>query len=580
MAKPLQARILGGSRTARLWDLALPVTAPYRVLARSRALVWVITGQACSTLGDGLFTVAITVLAYTSTHSVAIVAALTVARLLPYLTVLPMAGMLLDRWNRRWILVGGNTGRALCMVVLSLLPPSTGFALAFPLVFAYGALTSFVTPTLKSVVPDVAPEGTLARTNGLMSQVDSLGHVVGPALAGWLALLSLDRGAVLAAAVAFAGAAAGGMAGQLASLPVAAPTREKEEGWWPEVAAGFRFLFRENDGVLRACALTLAGLALLGGSYWTLAVVLSAQVFHLGNQGTGFLETAYGVGGVAGALVIVALGQREHARRLLMLGAAASSVAAVFFGLSPTGAVALACMAAVGVADVLAESNAVLLLQASAPAEMVGRVLAALETTLVAAMLVGAATVGPLIALVGPRGATVVLGLVGLGVLALCLGRLRRLDDAVAVRVFLRAVPLFARLSLATLDKLAARLTLEEHPTGAVIMREGEPGDTLYIVQDGELSVYSQPPDAPRGEELGPRVDTILAQDYFGEAALLREAPRTATVRTDTRARLYRLGRADFQWLLARSAELRAALAATDSARRAHREQVMLTRPW
>jgi signal-transduction protein with cAMP-binding, CBS, and nucleotidyltransferase domain len=207
-------------------------------------------------------------------------------------------------------------------------------------------------------------------------------------------------------------------------------------------------------------------------------------------------------------------------------------------------------------------------------------VLAALEATMVAAMLVGAAIVGPLIAQFGPRGATVALGLAGLGVLALCLGRLRRLDDAVAVRVFLRAVPLFARLSLATLDQLAARLTLEEHPAGAVIVREGEPGDTLYIVQDGELSVYSQLPDAPTGQDLGQRVDTIVAQDYFGEAALLREVPRTATVQADTHARLYMLRRADFQWLLARSAELRAALTAADSARSAHREQVLLTRPW
>jgi MFS family permease len=300
-------------------------------------------------------------------------------------------------------------------------------------------------------------------------------------------------------------------------------------------------------------------------------------VFRLGGQGTGYLEAVYGFGGVLAGLALGSLGRREHARRTFILGAAASTTAAVLFGLSPMAGMAFACMIAMGIADVLAEVNAVTLVQASAPVEVVGRALGALEATIVAAMLLGALIVGPLIVLLGPRGATVALALIGLGVLGLCQPRLRRLDDALAVRLFLRAVPLFARLSLATLDRLGSCLALEEHPTGAAIVRQGESGEKLYIVEAGDLAVFARAPGDAEGTD-GRPVNVLGAMDYFGEIALLRDSPRNATVRALGPVRLYSLRRADFQWLLARSAELRAAVVATEATRNAQREQVLLTR--
>jgi CRP-like cAMP-binding protein len=101
--------------------------------------------------------------------------------------------------------------------------------------------------------------------------------------------------------------------------------------------------------------------------------------------------------------------------------------------------------------------------------------------------------------------------------------------DAVALPVVelarLRALPIFAPLDAATLEGLARCLDPLEVAAGAPVVQEGEPGDLFYVVADGELDV------TVGGEQVG-----LLGRgDCFGEIALLRNVPRTATVtaRTD-----------------------------------------------
>jgi ATP-binding cassette subfamily B protein len=127
----------------------------------------------------------------------------------------------------------------------------------------------------------------------------------------------------------------------------------------------------------------------------------------------------------------------------------------------------------------------------------------------------------------------------------------------------LRVIPFFKNLDGDLLSALADRFLRERRPEGAVIFREGEPGDKLYFVDRGEVEVAAT---GPTGEER--RLAVLRDGDYFGEMALLREAPREATVRARTPSVLLSLDRERFLELLRAAPELRAAFEHGVEARR------------
>src|SRR5205085_573206 len=95
----------------------------------------------------------------------------------------------------------------------------------------------------------------------------------------------------------------------------------------------------------------------------------------------------------------------------------------------------------------------------------------------------------------------------------------------------LRAIPIFAPLPEATLERLAAELVPSEVAAGTTIFRRGDEGDRFYVIDDGNVEVQV---DSGSRLELG-------RGDFFGEIALLRHVPRTATVTARTNTRLYSL---------------------------------------
>jgi ATP-binding cassette subfamily B protein len=94
------------------------------------------------------------------------------------------------------------------------------------------------------------------------------------------------------------------------------------------------------------------------------------------------------------------------------------------------------------------------------------------------------------------------------------------------------------------------------------VVREGEDGDRLYMVKDGEAEVVAR----DEGED-EVAVASLSKHDYFGEIALLRDVPRTATVRAKGPLELYSLSREDFRELLERSEELKSAMTGTSDTR-------------
>ena len=159
-----------------------------------------------------------------------------------------------------------------------------------------------------------------------------------------------------------------------------------------------------------------------------------------------------------------------------------------------------------------------------------------------------------LIAWLGVGGAAAVSGGCLLVLVAARARGLRRLEESrpVPERPFalLRGVAFLAPVPLATLETLALRMRPVAVGAGEAVVREGEPGERFYLVDDGALDVQAG----------GRTLTRLVPGDFFGEIALLRGVPRTATVTAAGGARLYALGRDEF--LAAVTGVPRAALAA------------------
>jgi CRP-like cAMP-binding protein len=108
-----------------------------------------------------------------------------------------------------------------------------------------------------------------------------------------------------------------------------------------------------------------------------------------------------------------------------------------------------------------------------------------------------------------------------------------RRDEAHAL---LRAIPLFGVLDPEALDRLADALEHRTFPEGTVVITEGDEGDCVYLVADGELEIWHD--GKPRGG--------VVRGDVLGEIALTEDVPRTATVLAVTDVELWEIGRKPF----------------------------------
>jgi hypothetical protein len=194
----------------------------------------------------------------------------------------------------------------------------------------------------------------------------------------------------------------------------------------------------------------------------------------------------------------------------------------------------------VGVGDTLVEVAAPTLLQRVVPDEILGRVFGVVESLLYAAMGVGAILAPVLANNLGTRAALIASGAF-LPVLAiLAWPRLTAIDKEFHAPKeqleLLRKMPIFAPLPPAGQEHLAHELIPLRAGPGDVVVREGEAGDRFYVVRSGELQVSVD----------GKAVRTLGPGDHFGEIALLRDVPRTATVTASSDVDLYALERDEF----------------------------------
>ena len=372
-----------------------------------------------------------------------------VARLVPALLAAPLAGSLVDRFDRARVVAGScalatlafGTGALVVSEDLSL-----GWLVAVTVVVS--AVGSPPRPALEALLPALArTPGDLVRATALWSAGDSAGFLLG-AGAGGILLGLFGADLVLACAAGLAALTTVLAAGLPSTMASAALADEEDDG----VLAGLRVV--ASTPPLRAPLVLLAGLMVLEGTTDVQVVALAIDRLHLGNGGPGVLYLVWGVGGLAGSAVLLRIVRRTGYGRALLVG---SLVFGLLLAVAGVGGVALviAVMLPVGLGFALVEGSVMGVIPRLADDAVIGRVYGVTELLYSGAAAVGAALAPALIAWWGVGGSLVVVGLtyaaLALATWRWCAGLDRGQQTATRVRDLLarRPVPAAAAPSAA-----------------------------------------------------------------------------------------------------------------------------------
>jgi MFS family permease len=493
-----------------------------------------------SEIGKWLYLIALAVFAYEAGGAPA-VGLVALIRTVPTAVAAPFTALLADRYPRERVMLVATLIRVVAMagataVALAEAPAAYVYALAVVVTLASTAFR----PAQAALLPSLArtPE-ELTAANLAASTIATLAGFAAPAAGGLL----LATGSV---GVTF-GATAAVFA--LSALLVARvrpqePPRSIDDrprsprGVLAEATAGFRALLGPSD--LRLLMGLYSAQALVGGAFNVLVVVAALELLDLGEAGVGWLNTAFGIGGFLGAAVAFALLARRRLAADFMIGILLWGAPLILIGIWPEPAVVLILLALVGIGETLVEVAGPTLLQRSVPDEVLARVFGALESLLIATIGIGGLLAPVVIGLLGIRWALIATGAVLPVLAAIYWRRLTAIDRAHPapsreLELF-GAVPFLELLPHPTLEQLAASTSPVTVPAGDVVVRSGEAGDRFYLVLDGTLDVQT---DDGRRSTIGPG-------GFFGEIALLRDVPRTATVRATSESKLLALDRDEF----------------------------------
>jgi MFS family permease len=502
---------------------------------RNRDLRLLEIAWAGSVIGHYGFQIALGVYAY-QTGGAAAVGAMFVLRTLGALAT-PPAAALGDRYRRVLVMFASDLVRAV-LVLGTLVVIVADASEIFVYVFAglAAAVGTAFRPAQVAVLPQLSrtPE-ELTMANVVATTIEGLGMFAGPALAGLVLAISGMEATLVVMAVALLWSA-------LLVLPIKetppVPGAEGHPSFTQFLLAGFGVTWKTPD--LRLLTGVLSGQALTAGCINVLVVVMALGLLEMGEGGVGLLDAAVGMGALLGAVVIVPLVHRTHLALPLLAGALLWGLPLVAIAAWPDVGVAVAALALVGVGNTLVDVAGFTLLQRIAPADVLARVFGVVETLFYLAIGVGSLLAPLIVETAGARWALVAVGLF-LPILVVLRGRRIMGIDAEAVipeheLELLALLPMFSPLSPLALERLARQLIPVEAEAGTEVIRQGDEGDRFYVVDDGRCEVLID----------GQPMAAILRGGGFGEIALLRDVPRTATVVALTPLKLYALERDAF----------------------------------
>lgn len=478
-------------------------------------------------------------------------------QLLPAVALTPFSSYAGDRFPPRTALTTGYAVQSLAMACTAAAMWADAPVLAYAAATVTAVSISFVRPVMGSILPRVTHRPSdLVAANVVSGLVEQAGVFLGPLLAGALI-------AVWSPAAVFATTAAVLGCGAVAVLRVRSEQDLSADR--PDAVDALRTVFAGFGSLraprLRMFVLLVAVAGIVKGVGDLAFVTLAEERLDGGGGLSGLLSGTYGLGGVSGALLVGQLVRRRGTSTTLAIAGLCVAGGVAVAAFADRVVPAMLGLAAMGAGEAALMITAILSIQREAPTRVLARLFGVVEGALMGSIAVGSVTSSTMAAHLSLRAALLWASvglLVAIWLVATVLRRIggepSAVDDAVVERLV--EDPVFAPLAAPTIERLARSARIVDVEAGRHVVRQGEPGDDYFLIDDGTVDV--QLDDV--------HVRFLAAGSSFGEIALLRSVPRTASVVAVTRCRLVAIERDQF--LAAVTGHQRAFTTATDTANR------------
>lgn len=361
--------------------------------SRNFSLLWF--GQIISMIGDWVLVLALPFYIYNLTGSALATGGMFIAMFLPRLFVGTLAGVFVDRWNRRMTMIISDLLRAALLLMLLLVHSANLLWLIFAVAILESAVSQFFAPARSAIIPSLVSEEELVAANSLDAFSDAITRLLGPSLGGMLfgllgivSIVLLDSASYIVSAILILLIVV--PARSAASQPVAEAIPAKPAGMlsiWHELLAGLRLV--GNDRTLTILFLGTSVMMISNGILQVMLVVFTKEILHGDAAVLGWFMTAQGVGALVGSLLLGKVSKMLPPKYLLLGAFALLGVIIIAIVNIPVLWLDMVLIAIAGLGATAFMICSQTLLQNGVSDEFRGRVFGAYETSIALLMLLG-----------------------------------------------------------------------------------------------------------------------------------------------------------------------------------------------